>query len=165
MGWRIAKSLLKLREQLKAAFPARDKTSDGAIGDAAHATRDSDHNPWVKDSKGMSVVTAIDIDEDLNDPTKTLQNVIDAICASKDSRVKYIIYEGRITVKGTNLQQWKKYTGKNAHRHHAHISAFPEQKKFDSEDSWDIQKIPTLPAPVSNEGPNYTDYIPAAAIR
>ncbi|MGB4989147.1 MAG: hypothetical protein WBO10_07930, partial [Pyrinomonadaceae bacterium] len=65
MSWRIAESLKKLREQINAEWPGRDKASDGGIGDAAHASRSSDHNPWVKDSRGQGVVTAIDIDEDL----------------------------------------------------------------------------------------------------
>lgn len=136
MSWRIAESLKRLREQVNALHPGRDKTSDGGIGDEKHASRSSDHNPWVKDGK-VGVVTAIDIDEDLGGNAK-LQVIIDAICASKDKRVKYIIYEGRITVKGSNLQQWKKYTGPNRHDHHAHISVNSDKTNYDSIADWKL---------------------------
>lgn len=135
MAWRLAKSLTKLREQINAAFPARDKTSDGTIGDTSHSARKSDHNPNAK-----GVVCAIDIDEDLNSDT-TLQQVVDAICASRDPRVKYVIYEGRITVAGSELQRWKKYTGKNAHKHHAHISVHQDPKLYDSTAPWKIDVV------------------------
>ncbi|HKV33547.1 MAG TPA: hypothetical protein VJP89_04485, partial [Pyrinomonadaceae bacterium] len=60
MAWRVAKSLLRLREQINELAPNRSKASDGTIGDAAHASRKSDHNPWVKDGS-IGVVTAMDI--------------------------------------------------------------------------------------------------------
>src|SRR5438105_4061792 len=101
--WRRSKSLVKLMSQINAAFPSRDTSSDGAIGDAEHATRGSDHNPWVKDGK-MGVVTAQDIDEDLSTEIHSIEKIVDAIRASRDKRVKYIIYEGRITVQGSDLQ-------------------------------------------------------------
>lgn len=150
-NWRIAASLLKLREQIDALYPNRDKTSDGAIGDAAHATRSSDHNPWVRDKNGQPVVTAIDIDEDLNQQIHTLSGIIDAICASKDPRVKYIIYEGRITVGGTDLQSWKKYKGVNAHKHHAHISVMATERLYDSREPWAIDNglVVAKPDPIS----------------
>lgn len=146
MAWRKAKSLVVLVDQINAAYPGRDKSSDGAIGDERHAIRGSDHNPWVKDGR-TGVVTAVDIDEDLSASIHSLSAIVDAICASRDRRVKYIIYEGRITVKGSSLQQWKKYTGSNAHKHHAHISVFPEKKFYDDEALWSIEPIPTAPNP------------------
>ena len=60
MAWRVAQSLIRLRDQINLAAPTRSKASDGTIGDAAHATRDSDHNPWVKEG-ALGIVTAMDI--------------------------------------------------------------------------------------------------------
>lgn len=137
LDWRLAESLRRLREQINAACPDRDKTSDGAIGDAAHASRKSDHNPWIFDPiSNKWVVSAIDIDKDLG--KVKLQEIVDAICASRDERVKYIIWNGRITVKGSKLQRWKKYDGKNAHREHVHISVESSRKLYDNRSDWDL---------------------------
>lgn len=130
MSWRLATSLIKLREQINAEFPNRDKSSDGSIGDPAHSARKSDHNP-----NPAGVVCAIDIDEDLNGD-RTLEQVVTAIRASRDKRVKYIIYEGRITVQGNDLQSWKQYSGPNSHSHHAHISVVSDLA--DSAEDWSI---------------------------
>ena len=59
MEFRIAKSLLTLRAQIDAMAPNRNKSSDGAIGDQSHQTRNSDHNP-----NADGVVTAMDITND-----------------------------------------------------------------------------------------------------
>jgi len=142
MSWRLAESLKQLRSQINDAYPQRDRSSDGSIGDAKHSSRKSDHNP-----NSAGVVTAIDIDEDLSPAIKSIQKIVDAICASRDKRVKYIIYEGRITVKGSDLQAWKKYTGSNSHSHHAHISASADPKLYDDRSLWNIDAIPTRPAP------------------
>jgi len=145
MAWRIAESLKTLRAQINAAYPNRDKRSDGGIGDAAHASRNSDHNPWVKDRHGVGVVTAIDIDEDLAPNIHSIENIVKALQASKDPRIKYIIYEKRITVPG-DITKWKPYHGKNPHDHHAHISVKSTPNFYDSTALWklNIQADPPL---------------------
>jgi hypothetical protein len=44
-GWRVAKSLDRLLAQVNRLASDRSKASDGAIGDAKHQSRESDHNP------------------------------------------------------------------------------------------------------------------------
>ena len=124
MSWRVARSLLKLRAQVNEAFPARDKTSDGTIGDTSHKARTSDHNP-----NAAGVVTAMDIDRDFNDGHDG-RELVSAIVASKDPRVKYIIFERQITMPG-DITRWKQYYGKNAHNHHVHISVSGAAKLYD----------------------------------
>ncbi|EPF45694.1 hypothetical protein AAHW78_14750 [Klebsiella pneumoniae] len=63
MVWRVAKSLLILRDQINQYAPHRNTDSDGTIGDEHHAHTNSDHNPQVIDGN-IGVVTAIDITHD-----------------------------------------------------------------------------------------------------
>lgn len=139
MAWRIAKSLDKLRSQINAKYPKRDKSSDGVIGDEAHASRSSDHNPWVKDGK-TGVVTGMDI---TNDPKNGMasNDLAEALLASRDPRIKYIISNARIGSgdAGPSPWVWRKYSGANAHRHHVHISVKPEKPAYDSVKPWSFE--------------------------
>ena len=129
MAWRLAKSLIKLRDQINAVAPHRSRASDGSIGDAAHASRDSDHNPWIKDGAGIGVVSAVDI---TNDPQggMNVRTLADALIS--DPRTKYVIFDGRIWKARTG--KWEPYRGLNKHRQHLHISVQPTD--YDSEASW-----------------------------
>lgn len=139
-NYRLAGALEQLRSQFNNAYPGRDKASDGWIGDADHASRDSDHNPWVIDARGVGVVTALDIDEDLSAGISSLAPMVESIIASRDPRVKYIIYEGRMIssypARGFKAWSWRPYTGKNAHKQHAHISVNPAPYHYDSRAEW-----------------------------
>lgn len=134
--WRIAKSLIHLRDQIDAAFPARSKASDGSIGDMAHSLRKSDHNPWVKDGT-TGVVTAIDI---THSPETGCDagKITNALVRSKDARIKYIIWNKRIVSSTTAPWQWREYRGANPHNKHFHISVLPEKSKYDDESDWQI---------------------------
>lgn len=142
MTWRLAKSLETLRSQVNRAAPTRSKASDGTIGDPAHAARASDHNP-NKDG----VVTALDI---THDPAQgvDIQKLADALVASKDSRIKYIICNGRI-VSGSGQKQpawqWRKYSGSNAHTRHVHISVKSSKAHYDDTRDWSLPGRPATP--------------------
>lgn len=146
--WRVAKALLKLRDQINAKYPGRSKASDGTIGDAKHATRNSDHNPWVRDGK-YGVVTGMDI---TNDPAHGLNSRAgaEALIATRDVRIKYLISNGQIC-SGTGQDHpawvWRPYTGTNAHRHHAHISVKPEKKYYDDDRPWGSKGMPAAAMP------------------
>ncbi|MCE7796381.1 hypothetical protein LWE61_07375 [Sphingobium sufflavum] len=151
--WRIAEGLLKLREQVNAKAPNRSKTSDGAIGDAAHATRNSDHNPWLV-SGGLGIVTAVDI---THDPAGGCDagRLAEALRASRDPRIKYIISNKRIASAapkgGVPGWTWRAYTGSNPHNKHCHISINPAAAQFDSKAPWQIDAA-FGPAPESAGG-------------
>ena len=119
---RLSKSAIQLREQIDDAFPDRDRTSDGWIGDIRHAARKSDHNP---DEQGW--VRAIDIDRDLNGKGRKpdlMPDLVDQIrlaAKSGDKRVSYIIFDGKIA-SSRAAWRWRTYNGINQHTHHAHIS-------------------------------------------
>ncbi|MGB8508670.1 MAG: hypothetical protein WCD76_09710 [Pyrinomonadaceae bacterium] len=139
-SWRVAKSLLTLREKVNARAPRRNKENDGTIGDAKHRTRASDHNPWVTDGR-IGVVTAMDI---TNDPANGCDSnaIAEAIRANRDSRVKYIIWNRRIAnslpMGGAPAWGWRAYHGSNPHDHHVHISVKSDKASYDSVADWVI---------------------------
>lgn len=139
-SWRAAKSLLRLKAQVNAAFPKRSKSHDGMIGDSAHCPGPSDHCPNIVDN-GVGVVTAFDI---THDPAHgcDMHNITEAIRESTDERVKYVIWHGRMFSsyehQGTPEWQWRSYSGSNPHKSHAHVSVLGQKSRYDDESDWDI---------------------------
>lgn len=136
MSWRLAKSLIVLREQINEAYPTRDKTSDGSIGDDSHDDRASDHNP-----NRERVVCAIDID---HDPDNGLDAhlLADHLRVNRHPNLKYIISDKRIASSRDNWV-WRKYTGSNPHKQHIHISVGrgktgSSEPPYDDETLWNI---------------------------
>ena len=146
MAWRLAKGLEKLRSQVNAKWASRSKDSDGSIGDEAHASRSSDHNPWVKDGS-MGVVTAIDI---THDPKGGFDSYAfaDLLLKNRDPRIKYVISNRRIGSgsEGPSPWVWRKYSGSNPHDHHCHISIKSDKGHYDNTMDWDIDGV-APPAP------------------
>lgn len=140
MGWRVAKSLLQLKAQIDAAYPGRSKVSDGTKGDDAHASRKSDHNP-----NKSGVVCALDI---TNDPAHGIDSFViaEAIRLSGDKRIKYLISNGKISNPDIAGGQWRKYTGKNPHNHHFHISV---RGDVDSTEPWAINATTSARATIA----------------
>jgi peptidoglycan hydrolase-like protein with peptidoglycan-binding domain len=134
--WRLAHSLEKLRAQVNAARPNRSKSSDGSIGDAAHASRSSDHNPWISDGS-MGVVSAIDI---THDPKGGFDSYAFAewLRTHKDKRIKYVISNRRIFSSVTSPWTWRPYSGSNPHDHHVHVSVQSSKALYDLTTDWDI---------------------------
>lgn len=124
--YRIAQSLQTLLAEVNKRWPKRSKRSDGALGDAAHASRKSDHNPWLKDAAGVGVVRARDFTAEGVD-MGWLREHLRMLGALGDKRLQpqgYVISEGEIAGAGTTAARWKwrKYNGPNQHRLHLHIS-------------------------------------------
>ena len=119
---RLSHAAIQLREQVDDAFPGRDRTSDGWIGDTRHSARSSDHNPDVD-----GWVRAIDIDRDLSGRAKPdlmpdLADQLRLACKSgKEKRISYIIFDSRIASSKARWA-WRVYDGINKHNHHMHVS-------------------------------------------
>lgn len=111
----LAPSLALFRQTVNENFPKRDKSSDGWIGNAAHAKTKSEHNP---DDKGC--VHAIDVDVDDNDTGRDLRREILKACIGHKA-VWYVISNGIIYSRTHNWAALK-YTGPNGHFSHVHIS-------------------------------------------
>ena len=128
---------VRLRDQIDDRFPKRDKRSEGWIGDRDHTQRTSDHNP---DSEG--IVYAIDIDENMGAgrarngriakqlADELLQYAISDLPGN--SRLKYVVYEGKIA-SGTYKNSWWKWRGGKdwGHYQHIHVS-FNKSAKHDN---------------------------------
>lgn len=153
--WRPAKSLDVLRYQINSAFPGRNKASDGTIGDAAHAKSKSEHNP---DANG--VVRALDI---THDPAHGVDcgRIIEAMVASRDPRILYVIWNRRICSSVKQPWVWRPYTGSNPHDKHFHLSVVESPALYDNEEPWAIGTAaihappePPAPPPVKPTAPS-----------
>jgi len=134
--WRLAKSLHTLRAQLDAMAPKRSKAHDGTIGDRAHASRASDHNPSIMDDI-HGVVSALDITHDPRGGCDA-HALAEHLRLSRDGRVKYVISKGRIFSSVTAPWTWRKYTGANAHTKHVHISVKGDKRHYDGVAKWKL---------------------------
>lgn len=119
--WFAAPVALELRDEVNKAYPHRDKSSDGLLGDASHQARKSEHNPcWTCSGRFHGAVVAIDIDIDDGDPGRDLRRELLRELIG-DPRVWYVISNGIIY---SRTHGWvpRRYTGSNGHFHHVHVS-------------------------------------------
>ena len=100
--------------------PNRNRKADGSIGDTAHSSRTSDHNPAPD-----GYVYALDL-------THAPASGFDAhararlVVARADRRIKYVISDRMIArgydKPGVPAWTWTPYSGPNPHTFHAHFS-------------------------------------------
>ena len=144
MVWRVATSLDVLLAEIDNAAPLRSRVSDGSIGDAAHAARDSDHNPWVIDADGIGVVRARDF---THDPASGLdcQVLADQLAAlirtgshPACQSGAYVIWNRRILSYDRRREGWRQYTGPNPHDKHTHLSVALAATGYDSTARWGV---------------------------
>lgn len=158
VAWREAVSTRTALAELNKRAPKRSKASDGAIGDAAHASRDSDHNPWVDDpTSSLNVVTARDFTHHI--AANANMGDISEMLRKKAKRgtikwIKYIIFNYRICSAKTGWT-WVKYTGINPHTKHMHVSVQPTKSLYDTTKPWGIYTTAVSPPTV----PIYGAYV------
>jgi len=140
---RVAKSLRVIYDQVSNAYPNRNTSSDGTIGDAAHAATNSDHNPGPD-----RVVTALDITHDPAHGVDTYA-LAENLLREKDGRIKYIISNRKIA-SGTGQSNpawvWREYSGSNPHDMHIHISV-KDPPVGDGEQPWKLD-LTAVPPPI-----------------
>lgn len=140
MTWRVARALDVLLAEINDVAPNRSTISDGSIGDAAHASRDSDHNPWVIDSDGRGVVRARDYTHDpsggldCNELAFYLAGLLGEHPALRSGA--YVIWNRRIISRDRIAEGWRPYPGSNPHDHHLHLSVALDQAGYDSGAPW-----------------------------
>lgn len=124
MAWYLAPSLANLRDEVNAKWPNRSKVSDGTIGDAAHSSRTSQHNPNERGS-----VNAIDITNDGIDVDYLIA------CAMRHPSTWYVISRGFIYSRTYGFTK-RPFTGSNPHNHHVHISILSTKDAEWNETRW-----------------------------
>lgn len=151
--WRPAASLGVLFEQANTMAPGRRRGSDGIIGDAAHQAEacSSQHNSCCIRLNGVWIIRAGDL---THDPAGGFDVgvIFDRIRASRDNRVRYLIFNDRICYptsrNGYPAWAWQPYQpnnpDRNKHRTHGHVSVFDDAARFDNTRAWAIG-APTPP--------------------
>lgn len=146
MAWRVARALDVLLAEINDAAPGRSKISDGSIGDAAHASRSSDHNPWVTVG-GEGIVRARDFTHDPDDGCDA-GVIAEAVRQLGLRRAHpalgtgaYVIWDRQIA-SATYGWVWRPYTGSNPHDKHCHVSVAVAASGFDSTAPWGVMRSP-----------------------
>jgi hypothetical protein len=144
VSWRLARSLERLRDEVRGRWPG---TTIWALGDTAHASRASDHNPSPD-----GVVCAIDI---VGKPQA--QAVWNLIASTRPERVKYMIFNRQIMSSTTSPWQARPYTGANGHLDHVHVSvgrgpdgSGGRPDLFDDRSGW-FEPVPVTAPPPKDE--------------
>lgn len=162
MSFRIAHSLDQMRSQVNQHAPGRSKSADGWIGDAAHAARTSDHNPWIRHG-GIGIVSALDITHDPRSGVDVYR-MADHMRTRRDARIKYVITNGRIFSSTASAWTWRTYTGTNPHRTHVHVSVNSTAAHFDDRRPWDLGLTAGTPSPTTPSLPAPDDSPKARAV-
>jgi len=144
---RRAKATQTLLEQVNESCPSRNKGSDGWIGDTAHQSTKSDHNP-----NSAGVVQAQDI---THDPAGGFDSYkfAEYLRTHRDKRIKYVISNRKIFSgnAGPEPWAWRSYSGKNPHDQHVHVSVGDSAAVYDDGSLWDVGftvGLPDTSAPV-----------------
>jgi hypothetical protein len=150
-GWILIACLKELFAEFDRIAAGRDHASDGSIGDTAHQQEVSDHNPDetgsvpIHDADHINEVHAIDVDDDLNESSLSMEMVVQFLlgrCRSgAEKRLRYIIYNRRIWEASNGWKQ-RTYTGSSPHTEHAHFSASYDTAKEAGVASWHLEDIP-----------------------
>ncbi len=123
--------LQNLRRQVDEFAPNRDRTSDGGIGDAAHRTRKSGHNPddtpgskptWDGDNDNLPEWRAWDCDANLNVPGVSARTLVNHIrrLPRVGEVIRFMISDGKI-YEASNGFEPEDYNGDNPHTGHIHF--------------------------------------------
>lgn len=162
MSWKLAPALETLRAQVNAAFPGRNRASDGTIGDAAHQEQGSlsDHNPWVV-LGGQPYVTALDITHDPAagfDINRFTDELLILCRDGGENRLKYTIANGLI-LDTRNGYYWDDSEG---HYSHVHVSVHSDSRLLDAR-NWNVPMLGGnhAPAPAPSPAPAPTPSVPS----
>ena len=138
--WRVVRSLDRLHEQIRAAYPravppATPATAWGSIADGAHSTS-SDHYPHVYKPLGSTAVVCARDFPHAPQLGLDAHAVAEQLRRSRDTRIGYIISDRRITGPAHDWR-WDRYSGSDPHDTHIHVSTVHTAAADDPRD-WQI---------------------------
>lgn len=145
---RLCGTLTVFRDAANAHNPGRDRASDGWIGDAAHAARDSQHNPDV-----YGVVTALDLDVDGLPLAAWFERIRAATAAGTLPGLHggHLILNRRITT--PDFRGWYAYRGANPHVLHGHAASSRDRARYDDRSPFAPVLSPPIPTPAPPAAP------------
>ncbi|MFV2094814.1 hypothetical protein ACFHW1_04895 [Micromonospora sp. LOL_014] len=130
MGWRNARSLDVLADEIEAVAPG---TTVWTIGDEDHQEDWSDHNP----NECCDVVCAADV---LDDAGLDLQWLADTITRTDPPALKYVIWRDRIWLPGYG---WQPYRGQFHTHVHVSVGWGPDGRStgpYDDTSPWGVDE-------------------------
>lgn len=135
MAWYLNRALSNFRSAVNAAYPNRDKESDGTIGDEAHQSGSSDHNP---DSDGSVDAWDMDVNLRSGNDAATIEHLKQVFQAHPSSR--YWIHNDQIARRDYG---WRResyaYAGPNRNRHTRHVHWNTRESYEDSTAPWNVE--------------------------
>lgn len=121
-AWHVDEGLATLIAEWKRAHPG---AVVGTIGDASHASRDSEHNPekaGALPGQDAGEVDAGDFMQGNGVTAGDLDELFEGLIRSRDKRILYVIHD-RVIVSSV-VEPWKRrpYKGSDPHTGHVHLS-------------------------------------------
>lgn len=134
-SWRLAKSIERLESEIEEHYPG---TTVWDIGDEAHRSTWSDHNP----NECCDVVCAADVK---GDGGIDLAAFVRHLIADPHPNLRYVIFNHKIYERANGFKA-KAYSGTSGHEEHAHVSDGdgPDGRStsgYDSAASWKIKDL------------------------
>jgi len=139
MAWRLATSLVVLRDQLDTMAPGRNKASDGSIAGPGHP-QPTRHLP-----NGAGVVCALDVTDDPAGGC-AIHSIAERVRLFPHPNLAYVISNSRIASRNT-AWEWHRYNGPNPHDRHAHfaVGVGPDsdaRPPYDDSTGWNVTITP-----------------------
>jgi len=138
-GWRVAESLQRLLEQVNQR--RRDETKPATAQSAILGIRAATPTTIPGSSTAISAWLPPATSPTIPKNGCDAQKIADSIVASKDPRVKYIIWNRQICSSEVRPWTWRKYPGGNPHTKHIHISVLPQKAKYDDRRDWQLTQV------------------------